>query len=124
MDKLTKTYRIYFDANALHLIVFNSAVIDLDTAKEIESIVKTFSKNLKSLKLIDARAPFTIEPEAQNYFHSQRNKKKTLAQAILVGSMTKQQTMDFFLEMKSKKLPTKVFVDYDAAIDWLNAFYY
>lgn len=124
MDKITKSYRVYFDSNVLHLIFSNSTIIDIQSANEIESFAKHYSKTLKVLRLIDIRASFSIEPEAQKYFQSQRIKKRVLAQAVLVGSTTNQEIMDFFLEMDSKKLPVKLFVDYNSAIEWLNAFYY
>lgn len=116
----TQSYRIYLDSNVLHLQFFDLSDIDLDTALTIEKIIKKNSNSNKILKLIDARGSFNILPEAEKHFMNQRNKSRVKAQAILISSHTKQQTMDFFLEMNSKKLSTKLFVDYDAAINWLK----
>lgn len=121
-SKVTGNYKIYADNDIVHLIIHDGIILSYDSAKEINTYISTSYIRKKHLKLFDARGSFLLEEGARHFFESPKVKLKAKAQAILIGANTKQQIIDLFTGMNSKKLPTKLFVDYDTAINWLNYF--
>lgn len=121
-SKITGNYKIYEDNDIVHLIIHDGVILSYDNAKEINSCITAFYLRKKHLKLFDARGSFLLEEGAQHFLESPKIKLKAKAQAILIGANTKQQIIDLFTGMNNRKLPTKLFVDYDTAINWLNSF--
>lgn len=121
-SKVTGIYKVYKDNGIVHLIIHDSSVLSYDVAKEIDAYIKASCPAKKHLKLLDARGSFVLEENTMHYFESPRVKLKARAQAILISSNTKQQVIDLFTEMNSRKLPTKLFVNYDDAVNWLKSF--
>ncbi len=120
-SKVTGTYKIYEDNDIVHLIIHDGVILSYDNAKEINSCINASYLSKKHLKLFDARGSFLLEEGAQHFFESPKVKLKAKAQAILISNNTKQQIIDLFTGMNNRKLPTKIFVDYDTAINWLNS---
>lgn len=120
--KITSTYKIYEDNSIIHLIIHEGSELSYNDAKEIDAYIKNHLGSKRHLKLLDARASFTMQSLAKSFFESPKVKLKMQAQAVLIGSNTKQQVIDLFSEMNGPKLPSKLFVDYDEAIRWLNTF--
>lgn len=121
-QRITETYKIYEDAGIIHLVIHDGSTLKYNEAKELDVYIKNHVGNKRYLKLFDGRGSFTMEPAARHYFESPKVKIKMLAQAVLIGSNTKQEVIDLFCEMNSTKLPSKFFVNYDEAIKWLNTF--
>jgi hypothetical protein len=121
MNPLTCGYKIYEENNIFHLIVHESAVIRYDDVLNIEQYIKSKTSR-DQLKLIDVRAISIIDEKARHFLDSPKIKYRVLAQAILVGANTNQNIIDFYQELNSKKTESKIFVNYDVAIEWLNSF--
>ena len=119
---VTGAYKIYEDNNIVHLIIHDGVILSYDTAREINSCIAASYLNKKHLKLFDARGSFLLEEGAQHFFESPKIKLKAKVQAILISNNTKQQIIDVFTGMNNRKLPTKIFVNYETAINWLNSF--
>jgi hypothetical protein len=121
-SKVTGTYKVYEDNEIIHLIIHEETILSYDHAREINAYISTSYMKKKHLKLLDARGSFVFEEGAQHFFESPKVKFKAKAQAILISANTKQQIIDLFTGMNSRRLPTKIFVNYDTAIDWLTSF--
>lgn len=120
-NKVTGNYKLYEDNDIIHLIIHDGIILSYDNAKEINAYIISSYKKKRHLKLFDARGSFLLEEGAQHFLESPKVKLKAKAQAILIGTNTKQQIIDLFTGMNNRKLPTKLFVDYDTAINWLNS---
>lgn len=120
--KINNTYKIYEDNGIVHLIIHEGSDLKYFEAKEIDTYIKNYTGKKKYLKLFDVRGSFVMEALAKHYFESPKVKFKMTAQAVLIGSYSNQKIIDLLSEMNSRKLPVKLFVDYDEAIKWLNSF--
>jgi hypothetical protein len=121
MIQLIPYYKIYEESSIVHLIFHESSIITYDDAITIEREIKAI-KPKNQLRLVDIRAEFEIDEKARHYLDSPKTKSKIFALAILVGANTNQTTLDFYHEMNCKKTKTKIFVNYDIAIEWLSLF--
>jgi hypothetical protein len=121
-SKVNGTFKVYEDNDIIHLIIHDGVILSYDNAKEINSWITASYMKKKHLKLFDARGSFLLEEGAQHFFESPKVKLKAKAQAILISPNTKQQVIDLFAGMNNRKLPTKIFVNYDTAINWLSSF--
>lgn len=119
-SKVTGNYKLYEDNDIIHLIIHDGVILSYENAKEINTYISSSYSKKKHLKLFDARGSFLLEEGAQHFFESPKVKFKIKGQAILIGVKTKQQIIDLFMGMNNKKLQTKLFVDYDTAINWLS----
>lgn len=72
--------------------------------------------------LIDMRHSVKIDEKARNFLSSSKFKSKIKAMALLIGSESSQEVLDFFFEMNAKKLKTRIFVEKKCAIEWLKCF--
>jgi hypothetical protein len=72
--------------------------------------------------LIDMRSSVRIDEKARNFLSSSKFKSKIKAMALLVGSESSQEILDFFFAMNTKKLKTRIFVEKEFAIEWLKCF--
>jgi hypothetical protein len=121
-NRITETYKLYEDHGIVHLIVHEDSCLEYSEAQEIDRYIKKNLSNKKYLKLFDARSNFEITDNARSFLDSPISKKKIIALAVLIGVNSNQRVIDFFGEMKTRKLPVKLFVNYDEAVSWLNSF--
>ena len=71
-------------------------------------------------KLIDVRAPLSIDAKAMQFFNAQNSTNKIANQAILAGKNTTEEILRVFIGMHSEETPFRIFTDYETAVNWLN----
>lgn len=121
MTKETAICKIYKENNVVHL-QFNEFVILKDSHLiEIYEYIDEVYGKIKYPKLIDLTANLVIDEKAKQYLKDQNMKYKIKAQAVLIGKNTNQEILDIYMEMNSKKMPSKLFTDHESAVNWLNS---
>ncbi len=116
----TRTASIFLDENnILHFAILENVRIDYEDALDNALVIKSLSNNKPILKLIDMRANCTIEKKAQKFIDSNEIKHKTIARAVIKGSLFNRILIKFFMSLNKNSTPTKIFADYDEAYTWL-----
>jgi len=64
----------------------------------------------------------SADHEARQYSASDEGIKYTLADAILAKSMAQMLLANFYLKFYPLNIPTKVFKEYEKAVEWLKGF--
>ena len=121
MYETTRSSKIYLHNGIVHVIIYESYTLLYEDVMDINIKVNKITNNKKHLKIIDVRGKFDMEEKSKRFLESKIAKSKIIAQALLLGSNTRQEVVDCFVEMNCRKMPVKVFVDYDYAINWLTS---
>lgn len=78
--------------------------------------------NRKELVLCDARASFTITPEAQKFAIKEINRSARIATAVITNKAYVQVMANFALRFSKIRSSVKVFKNEKEAIAWLQSF--
>lgn len=116
---VTRTSEIYLNNNIVHVIISESSFINYNDAIDNHITIKKITNNKKHTRLIDVRAKCFFDESARRFNESKIAKNKIIAQAVLVGGNTRQEVIDYFSEMGLRRMPVKIFIDYNSAIEWL-----
>ena len=119
----TRTAEIYLDENGiLHLVVNVRVVVDLEDAIDNYLMIKNITKNEPCVRLIDIRKVFKIDNRAKEFIDKKQTQENTIARAILMSGGTRKSNANFFVKFNSNMIPTKFFINYDEAIEWLKIY--
>ncbi|MBA2611199.1 MAG: hypothetical protein H0U95_04455 [Bacteroidetes bacterium] len=119
----TRTAQIYLDENGiLHLVMNVRVVVDLEDAIDNYLVIKNITKNKPCVRLIDIRKVFKIDKKAKAFIDKKQTQANTIARAILMNNGLRKSTANFFVKFNSNLIPTKFFINYDEAIEWLKSY--
>lgn len=110
--------------NGVLIVDFLSKKVTLNEAKQIVDLrLQLIGDNAYPI-LVDGRKVSSLDKESRNYFAGPDAMKGVKAGAILIDSTFNKFLGNFFLKVtyKKEKLPTMIFTDRKAALDWLNKF--
>ena len=96
--------------------------VKLEHAKENSVVVNSFYVNAKFPLLIDARGIKSMEREARGFFTANGRETNTLAFAIIIDSSVSKAVGNFFMGISKPRVPTKLFLQEEAALEWLYKF--
>jgi len=118
----TRTATIFFDKNdILHIEMFDGIRVDYEDMIDNALVIKRLTSETRFLKLIDARANFSIDKKAREFINA-LDAKQTIAQAVLKGSAFRRVLFCIFISLHKSKTPVKIFSDYDEAYNWLMSY--
>ncbi len=119
----TRTAQIYLDDNdILHIVMNVRVVVDLEDAIDNYLVIKNITKNKPCVRLIDIRKVFKIDKKAKVFIDKKQTQANTIARAILMNNGLRRSTANFFIKFNSNLIPTKFFINYDEAIEWLKSY--
>ena len=119
----TRTGEFFIDKNAiLHAIMFKGVLVDYEDALDNFLVIKNLTNNTPCVKLIDVSNSPRIDSKAKKFLENKELQTMTKARAILTSNRVKKVSFNFFLQFNSAKVPTKFFIDYDEAINWLKEY--
>lgn len=119
----TRTAQIYLDENGiLHLIMNVKVVVDVEDAIDNHLVIKNITENKPCVRLIDIRKVFKIDKRAKKFIDKKQTQANTIARAILMSNGLRKSTANFFVRFNSNLIPTKFFINYDEAIEWLKTY--
>lgn len=96
-----------------------NAEVSVEDAMENSKVVNGFYVNEKFPLLIDARGIKSISREARSFFTTNGRETNTMAFAIVIDSSVSKVVGNFFLGINKPAVPTKLFLNEKAAIEWL-----
>lgn len=96
--------------------------VDYEDVLDNLLVIRNLSGNKRVLKLIDSRLNWTIDKKAKKYIETSDVKNKTLARAVLKGSVLNKLVSNLFMNLNEPQIPTKVFTNLDEAYNWLLKF--
>lgn len=110
--------------NGIVVVDFLSKNINLEQAKKIVEMRLEFIKGNSYPVLVDGRKVVKLDKDARDYFSCPDAMKGVKAGGILIGSTFSKFLGNFFLKVtyKKKKLPTMIFTDKKAAMEWLGKY--
>ncbi len=119
----TRTAQIHLDENGiLHLVMNVRVVVDLEDAIDNHLVIKHITKNKPCVRLIDIRKVFKIDKKAKVFIDKKQTQANTVARAILMSNGLRKSTANFFIKFNSNLIPTKFFINYEEAIEWLKGY--
>ena len=120
--QLTHAEIIHLQDN-LYLLKFDDDYeIELEDAIEIDQTFIKITNNQPFCVVVDARNRYSsASNDARNFFANDPEilpiRKKI---AIVINNMPTRMIANFFVKFNRPQTPTKVFSDYNKAIDWLS----
>lgn len=122
MEK-TRTCEIFVDEfGILHVKILKGVIIDKEDAADNFLAVRNLTQNKPILKLVDARAKFTINKDARSFVAKENDPKRHIARAVVVGSFVSKYLNQFFLSLQNPSFPVKIFTSEKEAMEWLKSF--
>lgn len=116
----TNVADVSIDKNDIIIITLKGSVkLDIEDVIDINLIIRNLSDQRPVLKLLDARANWSIYPNARKKAIEQDALNKTLARAIVIPNVVKTTLMNFYKNFDKKDYPQKYFKDYVSAYNWL-----
>jgi hypothetical protein len=109
------------DTKLVRLEIFGKNAIGLEQAKEMNDAIGQLSKGKEIYVLILAAEITTFDKEALDFSASDEGLRYTIADALVVKSLTQKLTANFYLKINRPKKPSKIFNSEADAIKWLYA---
>lgn len=106
----------------LRIKVIDGTFIDLPSLIEDDAVNPQLTGGKKALALYDARAFFTITPEARDYVRSGILNKSRIATAVVTNKLGVRILVHFMNAFTKPKSPLKMFGNEKDALNWLNTF--
>jgi hypothetical protein len=113
--------KIHKENNVIHIQFNEHARLKNSNLNEIYEYIDSVYGKSDHLKLIDVRAPLSMDEKVKGSIISQHSKSKMAKQAIFAGKDTNEEIIKIFIEMHSERTPLRIFTDYDNAIEWLTS---
>ena len=102
--------------------VIDGVHIDLPSLIEDAFVDTQLINGKKALALYDARAFFTITPEARDYVRSGILNKTRIATAVVTNKLAVRILVNFMNKFKKPKTLLKMFGNETDALKWLHSF--
>lgn len=96
--------------------------ITLEMAIENTNTVSSFYTTKKFPIMIDSRGIKSMSYEARKHFSVRGRDTKTCAFGIIIGSSISRVLGNFYLGINKPAVPTKLFENEEAALEWLKQF--
>lgn len=121
MDTIfTRTTKTSFSGNILLTEMFDNVEVSVEDVTENFNAATTLTNGKKYLSLVIA-APYTsITKEARELTNKEFMYKNTVAQAIVVKSLSNRLMGNFLVKFYKPFCPMRLFKSKKAAIEWLN----
>lgn len=122
-QKLETDYVILELDDGILMVTYKQGVtIDLKIAKEIVATRIEFTQGKPYPGIALDAGVVAIKKEARDYFSSPESNEGVTAGAIVINSTFGMLLVNFWFTVNKPKIPTKVFVEKEKAIEWLQQF--
>ncbi len=98
----------------------NNFEYDVDQIKENISVLEDYacSGKIKIVNIVPLNT--SITKKAREFLAEAPHDKYAVAEAFFISSITQQLTANFYMKINKPKLPTKFFLSFDDAVQWLK----
>lgn len=102
----------------IHVKWKHDDMLEVENIEEVSEAYQTLSEG-KRLKVISHFTPnTTISPEARK--HAAKRSPDVIALAYVIHSLPQRIVLRFYIRMRGRKNPTKVFHSYEEALEWIR----
>lgn len=124
MEKIkTRTAEFWKDEQGIFRVVLLAIdEIDAEDITDNMLVTRNITKGEPHLKLLDSRAKWKMSPDAEAIFKREDTPEKTIARAVLVGSLADKWIKSFLLTLYKSSVPLKFFTSEEDALKWLLSF--
>ena len=112
----------WIEGDILYSVYRDGCNIDLDTAKMLYRQRLDLTNGHTYPLFADIRRILYVSREARNFLATEQACMEISAGALLIGSSVSRFMGNFFIKINKPPIPTKLFTDKDAAIEWLSVF--
>lgn len=110
-----------FDTRIIRVEILGNSFIGLEEAKEINHAVGVVSKGRESLVMIVANEMAQFTREAIDFSASDEGFRFSVADAVVIKSLTQRITANIYLKLNKPKKPSRIFNSEKEASRWLLA---
>ncbi|MBL7932336.1 MAG: hypothetical protein JNL60_10560 [Bacteroidia bacterium] len=110
-----------FEGGLIRIEMTSSEKIGLKESKEMNRAVGVLSKGKEALILMLADELASFDKEAMEFSASDEGLKYSIAEAMVVKSITQRLTANLYLRIVKPKKPSKIFNSEKEALKWLYA---
>ena len=96
--------------------------MDIEDARQALALTFEVAGRQRRPVLVDLRGIRSQTRGARQYFASEEVAKRLAAVGLLIASPVSKVLGNFFLRLQEQPVPTELFHDEEAAVDWLLAF--
>lgn len=121
-DALRTRTCLFWEAQVLHARFLDRAEVTLEDARENTRAAAILTGGRRRPMLVDLRAIRSQTAEARVHFAGPEGAEVGLAVALWIGSPISRAVGNFFLGFNRPLMPTRLFTDEAAAIEWLLSF--
>lgn len=108
------------DENLFLCRLFDGVEIDAKDSQENYEAIVELSEGKPYAVLVDARVTVTITREALAHSTRREHSEKLIANAIVINSLANRLICNFKIRMQKNNGATKLFNEYDKALEWLH----
>ena len=114
---------VFKDKNGIIIITMKDyKKLDQYDVININLAIRHKAEGNPSLKLLDARAKWSMDKKAKERAKLEQAASVTKARAIVVSNAITATLMKFLQSFNKQEYPQKKFTDYDEAYEWLKSF--
>lgn len=110
-----------FEGGLIRIEMTSSEKIGVKESKEMNRAVGVLSKGKEALILMLADELASFDKEAMEFSASDEGLKYSIAEAMVVKSITQRLTANLYLRIVKPKKPSKIFNSEKEALKWLYA---
>jgi hypothetical protein len=119
----TRIASILKDENGILLITTkNCGRVDEYDVVDFNLVLRHITEGKPALKLLDARASWSMDKKAKERAKLENNPESTIARAVIVSNFIKARLFKFLHDLGKKNLPQEFFTNKEEAYDWLMNF--
>lgn len=122
-DKLeSNEFSTWMLNNIIYTEVKPNAIIDLQAAQKNSEMVKKLSQGKKYPLLVDLNNIKSITKEARDHFAMKNREPLINSLAMVIKSPISRMIGNYFINLSSPTVPTKLFNHKEKAIKWLSPY--
>lgn len=121
-EKIEDTYVTFQIINGILHAFYKPELVSLEIAKKIAFFRKEYIQDNSYPTLVRINKVAKATKDARDFLSSEEGVEGVTAGAIITNSSFQATLANFFLKVTKPQIPTKLFVEEEKAIKWLNQF--
>jgi hypothetical protein len=120
IEKDFEKIRMTLYENGIMSVLFKeNFTVGLKDVEEVVAWVSEIANGRKFLNLMEGESNSEVDAEVRSFSASKEQNKFTIADAMVVKSISHRLLSNFYLKFNKPVMPTRLFTDKEKAIQWL-----
>lgn len=117
-----ETFDVWLENGIIHFVYKPNVIVTLEVAKQMVEEREKVSNMIRRPILLDVRNLASVELKARKYLATERATHLLSAGAVFLDNPLTRWAGNIFLKIDSPPIPTKLFTNKAAALQWLEQF--